>query len=288
MFPGAIFIIGSWYKQFETARRVSLFYMASLLSSGFGPIFAYALSLIRVGNGMYAQGWRWIFIIEGIVTVVAGMVSPRFLVEFPEKAKWLTERQKHIASARLVTDKKSRAHVEPTLRESMKMLVDPKLMVYSLQYFVCASSVYSLAYFKPIILREGMGFSYALSQILSSPPYVFAIIMSLTMAWVSDKYRIRWPILCGQSITAIVGLLIILYSKPPGVRYFGLYLAVFGTQANIPGTLAYGQSQTADVRKKGVVAAVMISVGAAGGITGSTIFRSQDAPVCRFCFGVSL
>lgn len=60
LFPGAIFIIGSWYRQFETARRVSLFYMASLICSGFGPIFAYALSLISVGDGMYASGWRWI------------------------------------------------------------------------------------------------------------------------------------------------------------------------------------------------------------------------------------
>jgi MFS family permease len=81
VFPGAVFIIGSWYRQFETARRVSLFYMASLLSSGFGPIFAYALSLIRVGDGMYRSGWRWIFIIEGIATVVAGLISPFFLVE---------------------------------------------------------------------------------------------------------------------------------------------------------------------------------------------------------------
>jgi hypothetical protein len=48
----------SRYRQFETARRVSLFYMASLLASGFGPIFAYALSLIRVGDGMYRAGWR--------------------------------------------------------------------------------------------------------------------------------------------------------------------------------------------------------------------------------------
>jgi len=81
-----------------------------------------------------------------------------------------------------------------------------------------------------------------------------------------------------QSIFGIAGLLVILYPKPAGVRYFGLFLAVFGCQANIPGTLAYGQSQTAEIRKKGVVAAAMISVGAAGGITGSTIFRSQDAP----------
>ena len=59
LFPGAVFIIGSWYRQYETARRISIFYMAALLASGFGPIFAYALSLISVGNGKYQQGWRW-------------------------------------------------------------------------------------------------------------------------------------------------------------------------------------------------------------------------------------
>ncbi|KAJ9603253.1 hypothetical protein H2200_012031 [Cladophialophora chaetospira] len=274
LFPGAVYIIGSWYRQYETARRVSLFYMASLLSSGFGPTFAYALSLIRVGNGMYRSGWRWIFIIEGIATVVAGLVAPFFLVEFPERVKWLNPRQKHIASARLHADKAAKEYVHPTIRESLRMLLDWKLLVFSLQYFTMASSVYSIAFFQPIILREGMGFSYAMAQLLGSPPYIFAVFASLAMAWVSDKYRIRWAILVAQSLTGIVGLLAILYPKPPGVRYFGLFLAVYGCQSNIPATLAYGQSQTAD----GVVAATMISVGAAGGITGSTIFRSEDAP----------
>lgn len=124
-----------------------------------------------------------------------------------------------------------------------------------------------------------MGFNYTLSQILSSPPYLFAILASLTFAWLSDKLRLRWPILIFQSLFAIIGLLIVLYAKAPGVRYFGLFLATFGTQANVPASLAYGQNQTARVGKRGVVAAAMISVGAAGGITGSTIFQSKDAPV---------
>ncbi|KAF2018172.1 MFS general substrate transporter [Aaosphaeria arxii CBS 175.79] len=279
LFPGSVFIIGSWYRQFETARRVSIFYMASLLASGFGPIFAYALSLIRVGDGMYRSGWRWIFIIEGIVTIVAGLVSPFFLIEFPERVTFLTPRQKHIAITRVRQERENTEVVHPTAKESLKMLFDWKIGVYSIQYFISASSVYSLAFFKPIILRQGMGFDYAKAQLLSSPPYVFAIICSLGMAYLSDKLRIRWPVMCFQALMAIVGLLIILYAGPPGVRYFGLYLAIWGTQANIPGTLAYGQNQTAKPEKKGVVAAAMISVGAAGGICGSTIFRSQDAPM---------
>lgn len=255
--------------------------MAALLASGFGPIFAYALSLIKVGNGMYARGWRWIFIIEGIATIVAGFIAPFFLIEFPEKVKFLSERQKHIATTRVTMERKDAHTQHATISETLKMLLDWKLGIYCIQYFVAASSVYSLAFFQPIILRNGMGFSYAKAQLLSSPPYIFAVFASLAGAYISDKIRMRWPVLVGQSLFAITGLLIVLYGKLPGVRYFGLFLATYGTQANVPASLAYGQNQTARVQKRAVVAAAMISIGAAGGVTGSTIFQTKDAPVSR-------
>ena len=295
LFPGAIFIIGSWYRQFETGRRIAIFYMASLLSSGFSGIFAYALSLISVGNGMWTAGWRWvrlwtfsdvitrlidkqIFLIEGIVTVVAGLIAPFFLIEFPEKVKFLNAREKHIAATRVLLEKQGKEVYHPTTKETLVMLMDWKIGCYALQYFICASSVYSLAFFYPIIVREGFGFSYAKTQLLSAPPYVFTIFMSLAAAYISDKVRMRWPIMVGQSMIGIIGLLVIVYAGPPAVRYFGFFLAVYGTQGNIPSTLAYGQNQTGRVEKRGVVAAAMISAGAVGGICGSTIFRSQDAP----------
>ena len=82
-----------------------------------------------------------------------------------------------------------------------------------------------------------------------------------------------------QSVIGIAGLLVVLYGELPGVRYFGIFLAMWGTQANVPMSLAYGNNQTAKVQKRAVVAAAMISIGAAGGVTGSTIFQSKDAPV---------
>ncbi|SMQ56040.1 unnamed protein product [Zymoseptoria tritici ST99CH_3D7] len=278
LFPGAIFIIGTWYRQFETARRISIFYMAALLASGFGPIFAYALSLIGVGNRIYQQGWRWIFIVEGIVTVVAGIIAPFFLIEFPERARFLDDRQKHIALQRVKVEKSRIAIEHPTAKQTFTMLLDWKLGCYAIQYFIAASSVYSIAFFAPIILREGLGFSYAKAQLLSSPPYVFTIFASVAGAYISDKIRMRWPILIFQAVVAIVGLLVVLYGGAPGVRYFGLFLATYGTQGNIPGTLTFGQNQTPRLAKKGVVAAAMITAGAVGGVCGSTIFRRQDAP----------
>lgn len=78
VFPGAIFIIGSWYRQFEMARKVSLFYTASLIASGVVPILSYALSSIANATG---NGWRWIFYIQGGVTIILGIFSLRFLIE---------------------------------------------------------------------------------------------------------------------------------------------------------------------------------------------------------------
>lgn len=103
--------------------------MASMIAAGFGPIFAYALSLIRAGgpDSDYQQGWRWIFIIEGAVTIVAGLLSPLFLIEFPEKATFLTKRQKHIAQTRVRLEKESKEIKHASFKETLIMLIDWKV-----------------------------------------------------------------------------------------------------------------------------------------------------------------
>lgn len=199
---------------------------------------------------------------------MAGLVSPLFLIEFPEKVscccssdaqsrrpvpqydcrwqddrpnsgnsliishqvRFLNERQKYIALKRVKSETSSVEIVHPTAKQTLGMLLDWKLLTYGFMYFIQASSVYSLAFFAPIILRQGLGFTYAKAQLLSSPPYVFTIFASIAGAWVSDKIKMRWPVMITQSAIGIIGLLVVLYAKPPGVRYFGLFLATYGTQ----------------------------------------------------------
>lgn len=135
------------------------------------------------------------------------------------------------------------------------------------------------SYFAVQEIDHNAGFPYALAQILCSPPYLFTTIVSLYFAYISDKYKARWPIMVSQSLIGIIGLLIVLYAQAAGVRYFGLFIATFGTHANIATTLVYGLNQTAKVQKKGIVSAMAIAVGGFAGITGSFMFQIKDAPV---------
>ncbi|KAJ9626725.1 hypothetical protein H2204_009995 [Knufia peltigerae] len=276
--PGALFLISSWYKTFETAKRFTIFYMSALLTNGFNGIIAYALSLIHVGDGAYKEGWRWIFIIEGAVTIACGFFVPFFLGEFPEKSIWLNDRERHIAKRRLTFEVGGHSYEKEPLLKSLRALLDWKIAFYCFQLYVAAASVYALAYFMPVILLKDLGFSYTKAQLLTSPPYLSTVILSIISAWLSDRTKLRWPFLCTQAVISILGLLLMLYVQSPAGRYFGTFLGVFGTQANTPGSLSYGSNQIGDPRKKGVVVAAMVSCASLGGITGSTVFRRQDAP----------
>jgi uncharacterized protein YneF (UPF0154 family) len=89
--------------------------------------------------------WRWIFIIEGVVTIIAGLIAPFFLVEcrltpmsrvlkeltrlVPEKVKFLTARQKHIAIIRVSMEKQGAQTDNASIKDMLRMLADWKLGV---------------------------------------------------------------------------------------------------------------------------------------------------------------
>ena len=80
----------------------------------------------------------------------------------------------------------------------------------------CLTTVsYGIAFFLPIILREGLQFNLALSQCLVAPPYVCAAILMLGTAWVADKYHIRGPILIFNSVVTLIGLPVMVINGPP-------------------------------------------------------------------------
>ncbi|KAL6416226.1 major facilitator superfamily transporter [Ilyonectria robusta] len=87
-FPGAVFTISRWYLPNEVQVRIALFYSASALAGAFSGLLAFAIAKLDGVAGV--ESWRWIFILEGIASVVAGGLTFFLLIDTPELSMWLT------------------------------------------------------------------------------------------------------------------------------------------------------------------------------------------------------
>ncbi|KAG6911530.1 hypothetical protein DXG01_011832 [Tephrocybe rancida] len=97
MYPGIVYYISSWYKRSEMGTRIAIFFSSATVAGAFSGLLAVAIvKMDGIGN---RPGWAWIFIIEGLATIVAALFSYWIIQDFPDTAKFLTE-EEHSAGAR--------------------------------------------------------------------------------------------------------------------------------------------------------------------------------------------
>ncbi|KAK5199740.1 hypothetical protein LTR99_004535 [Exophiala xenobiotica] len=283
-FPGCVYLISTWYSRYDLQKRYSIFYLIGCLASACSGILAYGLMQMD-GLANYS-GWRWIFIMEGILTCVVGIIGYFFLVDFPDKAartSWafLNERECQFITRRIAKDRGD-AELEPfNLKKWAASGLDLKIWGFALMFFSITTQAYAIAYFLPIILHNNMGFSIGAAQCLVAPPYAFAGILMFATSWAGDRWRMRGPVLIFNCFICFVGLPLMGFVKSSGVRYFGVFLTTAGVNANIPAAMAYQANNIRGQWKRAFASATLVGFGGIGGIAGSLIFRSQDAPHYR-------
>lgn len=101
--PGVLLVLSSWYKRTEQSKRFGVYISAAILSGAFGGLIA--AGIVDNLEGVHGiRGWRWLFIVEGAATVGFAIISLFILPDFPATSRRLSEREKHIAVARLATE----------------------------------------------------------------------------------------------------------------------------------------------------------------------------------------
>ena len=96
---------------------------------------------------------------------------------------------------------------------------------------------YSFAFFMPIILRDGLGFSVAASQCLVAPPYVLSGFLMYATSWWGDKYKMRMPMLVLNTCISLIGLPMMAFATSQPVRYLGVFIGAAGVNANVPSAM---------------------------------------------------
>lgn len=105
-------------------------------------------------------------------------------------------------------------------------------------FFAVTTIIYALAFFIPTIIQS-MGYSTGTTLLMSAPPAVAAVPWVLFVSWLADKTHTRSPWIILQAAIGIVGLIVIGYAENNGARYFGVFLGVAASNANIPTSLAW-------------------------------------------------
>lgn len=131
IFPGSFYLISFWYKREEAQKRFSVYWSSVILAGAFGGLLATGISYMEGIRGL--RSWQWIFILEGIVTVLIGIIAFFAVSDFPREAKWMSPEEKAFVLAKTGTDESHAVSV--TFKDVLRYFTDIKVYFGALMYF---------------------------------------------------------------------------------------------------------------------------------------------------------
>ncbi|KAH1595084.1 hypothetical protein KXV44_008103 [Aspergillus fumigatus] len=294
LYPGTAYYITMWYPREKAQYRQALFFSSASIAGAFSGLLAYAIGKMD-GVGGYA-GWRWIFILEGLLTVAVALVAPFAIHDFPETATFLTEEERRWVIHKLRsqsgrdTTQDGTDHEESRFRVRyvLDALTDWQIYVALFMYWGITTPLYGISYFLPSIIKD-LGYKSSTAQLLTVPIYITAAIVAIASAWLSDRRKQRSPFIFFFMSLIAIGFIIVLASTGrgvPGVVYFGVFIAVVGIYPAFPGNVTWLSVNLAGDYKRAAGMAIHIGLGNMAGAMASNFYRAQDAP--RYILGHSL
>jgi MFS transporter, ACS family, tartrate transporter len=230
-FPGIVLYLSYWFPARERARAVACFMMASPLSGAFGGVLSGSL-LEHTDHVWGLRGWQWLFLIEGIPSVILGFVTWSYLTDRPGGARWLSPKERDWLAKRMAREEQSREARHGLNR--MEALAHPMMALFILLYFTIALGSNSFGFYAPEILKrhflrwgpEGIGYLYVVPNIAT------AIAMFLIGRHSDRTGERRWH-LASCALLAAIGWLLSATVRSPWLVLLSLTMAQLGMYSMI-------------------------------------------------------
>ncbi|EGD87719.1 hypothetical protein H112_04185 [Trichophyton rubrum D6] len=284
LYPGVAYYITMWYCRHEVQLRQAMFFSAASIAGAFSGLLAFAIAKMD-GVGGY-QGWRWIFILEGLLTVVVAASAYFFLEDFPETASFLTPMEREFVIHRLKYQGSSSSGRRVVQTEEFKWKYIKEVFtdwqVYA-SLFVCVGIIcplYGTSLFLPSIIKD-LGYKTSTAQLLTVPIYVTAATLAVVIAFYSDRSGKRSPFVIGCMCLIGIGFIICISAAGrgvPGVVYAGVFIAICGIYPAFPGAVTWLANNLAGSYKRSAGMAFQIGTGNMSGAMASNFYRALDAP----------
>ncbi|PSR97095.1 hypothetical protein PHLCEN_2v4376 [Hermanssonia centrifuga] len=200
LFPGMVYCLTFWYKPEERALRIAWISASAALGSAFGGAIAFGVGRMNGVKGL--EAWRWLFIIEGAPSCACSILVFLFFPDFPETVKWLSDEERELAVER-IRGVASLGHAKITWKEARETLTDWRLYLHYLIFMSIDVPFASISLFAPTII-SGLGYEGLNAQLFTVPPYAIAFVVTLLLAWQTDKHNVRaWGIVLALGIAGV-------------------------------------------------------------------------------------
>jgi D-galactonate transporter len=205
LLPGVVLYMTYWFPARRRALMLGMFFTSMPLTSVLGgPISGWIMGSMRSSMGL--ANWQWLFLLEGVPSIVVGLLALLIVVDRPGQAKWLTKREKHLLLADLEADHREAGSREHGLGQALKL---PRVWLLTLIHFCGVSSNVTIGFWVPTIIRD-LGVTSTLNVgLLSAVPYLAAVISMVLVSRHSDKTlerRYHAAVPCLVSALGLIGI----------------------------------------------------------------------------------
>jgi len=206
-FPGVILYLTYWFPAAQRCRMIALFMTAIAISNVVGsPISGAIMQFLDGIHGW--QGWQWLFLLEGIPSVLVGILVLLVLDDGPNKARWLNESERALVLRHLAEDEAGKA--AGRLRHRFAdVFRDARVWALSFFYLCTVIGFYAVNFWMPTIIQE-LGadpHNYFQVGLLSMVPWGGAAIIMVLVGTHSDRSRERFWHTLISAVAAAAGML---------------------------------------------------------------------------------
>ncbi|CNC89876.1 MFS transporter [Yersinia intermedia] len=228
-YPGVILYLSYWFPTNRRGRMYALFATAVPLSGVIGaPLSGWIMGAF---NGLHGfAGWQWMFILEGIPSVLIGILVIFKLTDRISHAKWLTNEEKKILQANIDSD--TQHHVHSSLKE---IFLQPRVWLLTLIYFCLIAGFYTIGFWLPTLIKDS-GVKDVLSiGLLSAIPYGAAALTMIVVSRSADRWRERrWHLALTATLGGIGMIISASFSDNIVIAMMGLTLGAMGALSTLP------------------------------------------------------
>lgn len=267
-FPGIILYLSYWFPDRERARMTAFFMLAIGLSSVIGyPVSGWILDRFNGVGGL--RGWQWLFLLEGLPSIVMGIAVLFYLDNRPDDARWLTEAQRLWLVERMEREQQERQDRHGPDRW-LAMVQSRVWLLIAIYFTVAVGSNAGGAYFPTLIKERFVGATNLQIGLLGALPHLCAVVCMSLVGISSDRTGERRRHLAGSALAASTGWALVAFDFSPLASLAGLCVAQAGMMSMLPVFWAVPSSFLSGAAAAGGIALIN-SVANIGGFFGATI-----------------